>query len=157
MNVLIRDAIREDAPTIARFNVALAKETETLQLDVNTVLRGVTAALADAGKARYFVAEVGGQIVGCCMITHEWSDWRNGDIWWLQSVYVLPEHRRRGVFRALYRHVRASAQAAGAVALRLYVERANVDAIRTYSTVGMRLTNYQVMEQSLSPSLKQPQ
>ena len=145
----VRPATSADAQVIADFNAAMALETEHVRLDPPTVLEGVRAGIADAAKAVYFVAECQGKIAGCCMVTHEWSDWRNGDIWWLQSVYVHPDHRRRGVFRALYRHVESAARRAGAVALRLYVERDNARAKSTYTALGMTLTHYDVMEQKL--------
>jgi ribosomal protein S18 acetylase RimI-like enzyme len=142
-------AAPDDAPIIAEFNVALAAETEGAALDRATVLPGVRAGLADPAKAIYFVAEIDARVVGCCMITHEWSDWRNGDMWWLQSVYVHGEYRRRGVFAAMYRHVEIAARSAGAACLRLYVERGNERAKATYRSMGMDLTHYQVMEQKL--------
>ncbi|HEV8292117.1 MAG TPA: GNAT family N-acetyltransferase, partial [Tepidisphaeraceae bacterium] len=90
--------------------------------------------------------EIGGSIVGCLLITHEWSDWRNGDIWWIQSVYVQADFRRRGVFSALYRHVEKVAAAAGAVGLRLYMEEENGTAQATYERMGMQVTHYRVLE-----------
>ena len=111
-----------------------------------TVARGVRAALADPAKAIYFVAETGGLVVGQLMITHEWSDWRDGDVWWIQSVYVHPDFRRRGVFRALHEHARREARRAGAVGLRLYVERDNVRAQATYAAIGMHETAYRLYE-----------
>lgn len=145
----VRPATTEDAPTIAAFNITMAMETEHLHLDPAVVGAGVRAGLADAAKACYFVAEIAGRVAGCCMVTHEWSDWRNGDIWWLQSVYVHTDFRRRGVFSAMYRHVVAAARGAGAVCLRLYVERENESAKATYRSLGMSATHYDVMEQPL--------
>src|SRR3954452_8892223 len=112
---LIRDATPADAATIVDFNARMARETEGLTLDPAVLSRGVRAALADPAKAIYFVAEIDRRVVGQLMITHEWSDWRDGDIWWVQSVYVHPEYRRRGIFRTLYAHARERARAAGAV------------------------------------------
>lgn len=146
MNIHVRRATSADAQSIADFNSAMAMETESIQLDAGTILAGVRAGLADVNKALYYAAEVEGQVVGCCMITHEWSDWRNGDMWWLQSVYVLPDFRRCGVFRAMYRHIETAARSAGAVVLRLYVERDNGRAKKTYENMGMKLTHYDVME-----------
>jgi ribosomal protein S18 acetylase RimI-like enzyme len=144
--VTVRTARPDDAATITAFNLAMAMESEGLKLDRATLEQGVAAALGDPGKAIYFVAEVDGQLAGQLMITHEWSDWRNGDIWWIQSVYVHPNHRRRGVFRALYRHVESEAKARGAVKLRLYVEHENESAQRTYSSLGLHRSRYFVME-----------
>ncbi|HEV8603733.1 MAG TPA: GNAT family N-acetyltransferase [Tepidisphaeraceae bacterium] len=143
----IRSATRDDASTIADFNIRLAMETENLALDPSTIFPGVRAVLQDPSKGQYFVAEIGGSVVGCLMITHEWSDWRNGDIWWIQSVYVHPDFRRRGVFSHLYRHVEKVAAAAGAVGLRLYMEEENSAAQTTYERLGMHLTPYRVLEQ----------
>lgn len=147
MNLRIRQASGEDAATIADFNRRMAMETEQLALDPETVRNGVRAALADKTKASYFVAEVDGAVVGQLMITHEWSDWRNGDLWWIQSVYVHPDHRRGGVFKALYQHVQRAARAAGAAGLRLYVERDNAVAQHSYAKLGMSMTHYAVMEE----------
>ncbi len=128
----------------------MAMETENLALDPAAVDAGVRAALADPEKAIYFIAEIDGRVVGQLMITHEWSDWRNGDMWWIQSVYVLPDSRRRGVFRALYQHVRQQARALGVVGLRLYVEKENLPAQTTYSGLGMHLSHYLLMEEMLT-------
>jgi ribosomal protein S18 acetylase RimI-like enzyme len=147
----IRPGEVRDACTIADFNAAMAAETEHLTLDRATLLAGVHAALADANKARYFVADASAgcshRVVGQLMLTREWSDWRNGDIWWIQSVYVAPEFRGRGVFKALYRHVEQLARAEGAVGLRLYVEQENGAAQKTYASLGMAMTHYLVMEE----------
>jgi len=146
-DVQVRPGISGDAGAIAQFNARMALETEDLRLDPDVVLAGVRQALADPQKARYFVAEIDGRIVGQLMLTREWSDWRNGDIWWIQSVYVEADARGRGVFAAMYRHVEALARSEGAVGLRLYVERANAGAQKTYHRLGMTMTHYNVMEQ----------
>jgi GNAT superfamily N-acetyltransferase len=143
----VRTAQPSDAKTIADFNARMALETEDLALDAEVVFAGVEAALRDSSKAIYFVAEDDDRVVGQMMITHEWSDWRNGDLWWIQSVYVHEEYRRRGVFRALYQYARDQAKRAGAVGLRLYVEEHNAPAQQTYQQVGMNLTHYRVMEE----------
>jgi ribosomal protein S18 acetylase RimI-like enzyme len=148
-DVLIRRARAGDAQTLAEYNIAMALETEHLRLDPHTVSKGVQAALADENKGVYFVAEIQSRIAAQLMVTHEWSDWRNGDIWWIQSVYVDPGYRRRGLFRQLYEHVKRAAKDAGAVVVRLYVERENEVAQRTYAQNGMHLTNYFVMEETL--------
>lgn len=149
MDIVVRGARIEDTPFIVEGNARMAQEAEGLKLDLGTLEAGVRAALADAHKASYYVAEVQGALAGQLMVTHEWSDWRNGDVWWIQSVYVLPLLRQKGVFRALYLHVRSLAGQAGAVGLRLYVERANASAQRTYERLGMRSTGYLVMEEML--------
>lgn len=143
----IRLATMADLSTIVEFNRLLAWETEALVLSVEMLTRGVEAALHDPAKARYFVAEVGGQVVGQLMHTREWSDWRNGDIWWLQSVYVAANSRRIGVFRALVEHLRTEAQASSdVVGLRLYVEEHNDQAAATYDRLGLPVAGYLVRE-----------
>jgi len=143
----IRSATPDDASIIADFNIGMAIETENLVLDPSTIFPGVRAVFLDPSRGQYFVAEIRGSVVGCLMITHEWSDWRNGDIWWIQSVYVHEDYRRRGVFSALYRHVEKVARAAGAVGLRLYMEEENTAAQATYERMGMKLTHYRVLEE----------
>ena len=145
----VRPGREADAARIALFNLRMAVETESLRLDPTTVERGVKAALADAAKGRYLVAERGGEVVGCLMLTREWSDWRNGELSWVQSVYVDPEHRRRGVMRALFAAAEQSARDAGAVGVRLYVERENAAAQAVYRSLGMGETHYLVMEKAL--------
>ncbi len=144
---LIRAATPADAPLIAQFNFALAYETEHRELDRARLLAGVQALLADPAKGFYILAEVDGVVAGQTLITREWSDWRNGHFWWIQSVYVLPEFRGRGVFRELFEHLtRAARQEADVCGLRLYVERANVRAQTVYERLGMRPGCYQLME-----------
>jgi ribosomal protein S18 acetylase RimI-like enzyme len=146
-SIQIRDAHAEDASIIAEYNAEMAIETENIRLDPEVVRRGVRAVFADESRGRYFVAAVDGKVAGQLLITHEWSDWRDGDIWWIMSVYVHPTYRRRGVFRALYDHVRLMAKEAGARGLRLYVEKENQAGQATYKNLGMDLTHYLVMEE----------
>ncbi len=144
----VRSATLEDLLTIVEFNRLLALETEAITLSVEVLTQGVRAALLDPQKARYFVAEIDGQVVGQLMHTREWSDWRNGDIWWLQSVYVREDFRRAGVFRALIEHLRAEAQSSpNVVGIRLYVEEHNDRAAATYDRLGLPETGYVVREQ----------
>lgn len=147
-NLLVREATPDDWPTIAEFNRRLAHETESLALDGPTLEAGVKAALGDKSKARYFVACThDGQIVGQLMHTYEWSDWRNGHIWWLQSVYVHPDYRSQGVFRLLFEHLARQAESDPAVVgLRLYVEDHNERAQAVYGRLGLDAAGYQVME-----------
>jgi ribosomal protein S18 acetylase RimI-like enzyme len=147
MPVVIRAARPDDWPVIVDFNVRLAQESEGKALNRDDVEPGVRNLLADARKGRYFVAEVEGQLVGQLMHTFEWSDWRNGDIWWLQSVYVLPEFRRQGVFRALFDKLSSEAEAdPNVVGLRLYVEEHNTRAHETYRQLGLTSGGYLVMQ-----------
>ena len=132
MNLLIRDALPDDAKTIADFNSRMALETEGRPLDPVLIDPGVAAILADPDKGRYWVAELDGNIVGQIMVTYEWSDWRNGQLWWIQSVYVDRDYRRKGVFSALYRHVKSLAREDPEVCgMRLYVEKDNKRAMET--------------------------
>ena len=136
-----------DAAVIAEFNLLLATETEGLRLDPECVRTGVKALLADSAKGVYYVAEVEGTIAGQLMITYEWSDWRNGNIWWLQSVYVRKEFRRQGVFRELFRFLESLARAQKDVCgLRLYMHAENRTARRSYEKLGMKRTQYEVFE-----------
>jgi GNAT superfamily N-acetyltransferase len=143
----IRPAISDDWPTIAQFNIHLAEETEGKPLDPEIIGPGVQAVLADERKGRYFVACQEGEIVGQLMHTFEWSDWRNGNIWWLQSVYVAKDFRRLGVFRQLYQHLATQAESdPTVVGLRLYVETENHRAHQTYEQLGIKKAGYGVME-----------
>lgn len=145
--ITIRHAQPGDYETIAEYNVALAAETEDFHLDPAVVREGVQAILNDPSKGTYFVAERDGRVVGQLMITYEWSDWRNGQIWWIQSVYVAPDARGAKVYRQLHQHVEREARAtSGVVAIRLYVHHDNTRAQDTYSRLGMQRTEYQIFE-----------
>ena len=144
---LLRDATRADIDALVEFNAAMAWETEHKRLDPAILRPGVAAVFDDARRGFYLVAERGGVVLGGLLVTFEWSDWRCGDWWWVQSVYVRPEARGRGVFGALYRAIEARARVAGAVGLRLYVERDNQRAQRTYAVLGMEETAYRMYEQ----------
>lgn len=146
--ITIRPAVREDAEFLVRGNAEMALETEHLSLDLSRLRSGVHAVFDDPSRGRYFIAERGGSRAGQLMITYEWSDWRNGLFWWIQSVWVAPEHRGAGVFRALYSHVRSLAKAdPGVCGLRLYVENSNHRAQHTYLRCGMRRTGYSLFEE----------
>lgn len=145
--VVIREAVGGDIPFLVECNLAMAWETERRRLDRAVLEAGVAALFEQPSRGFYLVAERARQALGCLLATHEWSDWRNGDWWWLQSVHVVPEARRGGVFRALYADVERRARAAGAVVgLRLYVERDNVRAQATYRALGMHEGVYRVYE-----------
>ncbi len=145
--ILIREADIADATTIARFNQAMALVTESLTLPDVAIVPGVKAVFADPALGQYFAAERNGEVVACLLITYEWSDWRNGLFWWIQSVYVTPESRGRGVFRELYADVYQRARdSRGVCGLRLYVESKNERAQKTYSAVGMTRSHYRMFE-----------
>lgn len=147
-SIAIREAEPADCDTIVEFNRRLARETEEKDLPLECIRPGVARLLENARLGRYFVACDSDQVIGQLMHTWEWSDWRNGEIWWLQSVYVHQEYRRQGIFRRLYEHVRQLADAsADVVGLRLYVERENARAQDTYRSLGMELPGYFVMEE----------
>ncbi len=146
----VRPATLADAPTIAEFNRRLAIETEGKTLNAQTLGAGVAAILADRNKGRYFVADRAGEVIGQMMVTYEWSDWRNGWIWWLQSVYVRADCRRIGVFRALFEAVIAEARRQrDVVAIRLYVENENATAQATYRTLGFEEMQFRLMARPL--------
>lgn len=143
----IRDATPADAGIIADFNARLALESEGMRLDPDLVSPGVRSMLGDQSRGRYWMAETKSKVVGQIMVTYEWSDWRNGMIWWIQSVYVHGDYRRCGVFSALYRHVESLARQDPQVCgIRLYVENENERAQRTYKSLGMNMTDYRVMQ-----------
>ena len=157
--ISIRAARPSDAPVIADFNRRLALESEGREIDPATLDEGVRKLLADPARGQYWIAEdtepAGGGAgepvpAGQCLVTTEWSDWTNGRYWWFQSVYVPPEYRGRGVFRALWDHVESLARKEGDVAsLRLYVERENASARAIYEKLGMEETGYLVYEKWL--------
>mgnify|MGYP001825072910 CR=1 FL=1 len=147
MTIQIRDAKPTDAAQIADFNTKMAQETESKTLDPNLIGPGVEAVLSDREKGRYWVADIDGEAAGQLLVTYEWSDWRNGMIWWIQSVYVPEKFRRKGVFSALYKHVESLAKADASVCgIRLYVERGNEKAQATYLNLGMVDPGYRMME-----------
>jgi GNAT superfamily N-acetyltransferase len=145
--ITIRRADRSDAEFLVRGNAAMALETEHLSLDLDRLRDGVHSLFDDPSRGLYFIAEVDGRRAGQMMITYEWSDWRNGNFWWIQSVWVEPQHRGQGVFSALYAFIRDEARATtGVCGLRLYVENENERAQRTYERVGMKPTVYRMFE-----------
>ena len=147
MPLQLRDARPTDLDFLVAGNCRMARETEGVELDPGLVGPGTRAVLEDPALGRYFVAEADGVPVGQLMLTYEWSDWRNGVFWWIQSVYVEPACRGRGVFSSLFRHVATLARAsAGVCGLRLYVDRANQQAQDVYAHLGLHPTNYDVME-----------
>lgn len=153
---LIRAATLSDAAIIAEYNLALAWETESKRLSPDVVARGVYGLLSDDRRGRYFVACEGERVVGQVMHTREWSDWRDGDIWWLQSVYVHPDFRGRGVFRSLLEHLcRLAEVTPQVVGLRLYMETHNEQARKAYLKAGFQPGGYEVFERwNLNPRLE---
>src|SRR5947207_13297574 len=119
MEIRINEATVTDAPPIIEFQRAMARETESIELDGSVVTRGVHAVFDDPSRGRYFVAEAGGEVIASLLITYEWSDWRNGNVWWIQSVYVRPAFRRRGVYAQLYEHVKSIAERENVRGIRL--------------------------------------
>ncbi|MBY0277882.1 GNAT family N-acetyltransferase [Candidatus Binatia bacterium] len=145
-----REATPADRDFLVECARAMALETEHKELDLATVRAGVASLLADAARGRVFVAEADGAPAATLMLTYEWSDWRDGFFWWIQSVYVVPSHRRRGLYRLLHEHVRAlAARTDGVYGLRLYVERDNVNAQATYRRMGMEETPYLIYEEAV--------
>ena len=153
-SVQVRRATAGDAEALIRFNAAMALETERKVLLPGVIGAGVRHLLEHPAAGFYLVAESGGEVSGSLMVTNEWSDWRNGNFWWVQSVYVRPEFRRRGLYRELYKYLQAlAAQDASICGFRLYVERDNVRAQATYRTAGMDATRYIVFEE-LKPGIR---
>jgi ribosomal protein S18 acetylase RimI-like enzyme len=149
--IKIRDAVREDMPRLVEFNLSIALDTEGKHLDEQVLTCGMSALFDEPHRGFYMVAEVADKVVGSLMVTTEWSDWRDGDFWWLQSVYVDPEFRRNGVFRALYTEAKQRAKNTSRVCgCRLYVERDNAAAQATYARLGFAETNYKVFEELFS-------
>ncbi|MBI3005043.1 MAG: GNAT family N-acetyltransferase [Ignavibacteriales bacterium] len=147
MGITIRPASESDTNLIAEFNSLMAKETEGKSLPPERLHKGVEGILADSSKGIYLLAEENAQILGQLMITYEWSDWRNGNFWWIQSVYVRKENREKGVFQALFSHVKKLAQERKDVCgLRLYVEKHNERARTTYEKLGLKQTDYLLYE-----------
>lgn len=144
--IKVRNASIDDLDNLVAGNRAMALETEDRELHPEVVKQGVAHVLQRPHAGRYWIAESESRFVGQIMITREWSDWRNGEFWWIQSVYVTPEWRRRGVFRKLYATVESAAQQQQGVGLRLYVERDNEQARTTYVAMGMHEPAYRMME-----------
>jgi GNAT superfamily N-acetyltransferase len=145
--ISIRKATFHDIHTLVDFQQRLAMESEGVRLDAATLKKGMRALFEDPTKGFYNVAEIGNEVVGCHMITFEWSDWRNGMVWWLQSVYVKEKHRKSGVFRKMFENLSAIVENDPAViGLRLYVDKTNSRAMKVYEAMGMNGEHYTVFE-----------
>jgi ribosomal protein S18 acetylase RimI-like enzyme len=150
MAFLVRAATSNDASTITEFNRRLAEESEGVVLDVEVLSAGVRTVLEDPARGRYFVAEENGAVVGQLMITFEWSDWRNGWVWWLQSVYVRADVRNKGVFRQIFDFAMAEAkEEKNVVLIRLYVEKDNTSAQATYERLGFEEMHFHLFQRKV--------
>ena len=147
--VNVRRATTTDVTALVAFNRAMAMETEGRELETAVVTAGVQSLLGRPELGFYLIAECSGEVAASLMVTSEWSDWRNGLFWWIQSVYVKPDYRRRGLYRQLYRQVKQLAAERGDVCgFRLYVEKDNRQAQQTYAALGMRETAYKLFEEA---------
>jgi len=154
VNITVRDATPADIDAIVGYNQRLAVETEGKSLDPAVIGAGVRRGFASPEMCRYFVAEADGRVIGTTMLTYELTDWRDGVIWWLQSVFIEPDFRRHGVFRAVYRHIENLARRHPDVrGLRLYVHRDNARAMKTYEALGMDKAGYELYEHDWSGSV----
>jgi ribosomal protein S18 acetylase RimI-like enzyme len=150
----VRKAVPEDLQAISEFQIKMAWETERLALSPETVMNGVKAVFDKPSRGQYWVATDTGKVIASLLITYEWSDWRNTDIWWLQSVYVIPEVRRKSVFLKMYSHIKVEAEKQNVAGLRLYVETNNAAAQKTYEAIGMKSEHYRLYETFLSADKK---
>lgn len=147
MYMTVRDATPNDLPTIIDFQLRMAIETENLTLDIATVTRGAKEVFTDPSKGKYYVAEENGKVIGCLMTTFEWSEWRNGNMLWIQSVYIDEKFRGQGVFRKLYTHIQKLVNRdQGLKGIRLYVDKKNEEAKGVYQRLGMNGEHYLVYE-----------
>jgi len=144
--ITVRKAKPSDASSIIDFQLKMARETENLSLDPETVKKGVNGVFEDLSRGQYYVADNSGKVIASLLITYEWSDWRNCTVWWFQSVYVVPEFRRKGVFSKMYTNIRSLAEEQGIAGLRLYVETRNINARKTYEALGMSSEHYSFYE-----------
>ena len=146
-HIKIRQGEPKDLETIVEFMIQMAEETENLELNYDVVTHGVKNAIFDEHKGRYYLAEIDDEVVGCLMITKEWSDWRNAWVFWMQSVYIDKNFRKQGVFKALYNYVlKMASENVNVAGTRLYVDLRNTKAIDVYQKIGMNGGHYQVFE-----------
>lgn len=146
--IITRKAHPADSKRIVHFQLKMAQETENLELDESTVEKGVAAVFKDQTKGKYYVAEVDGMVVGSLLTTYEWSDWRNGRVLWIQSVYVDAQYRGKGIYRKLYEHIKALVQQDenDFRGIRLYVDKTNTLAQKVYAKLGMENHHYEMYE-----------
>ncbi|MFO7932684.1 MAG: GNAT family N-acetyltransferase [Bacteroidales bacterium] len=145
--MFVRKANKEDISSIVQFQLAMAEETENIELNHPTVEKGVTAVLNDPAKGRYYVAEENGKVIGSLLTTYEWSDWRNGTVLWIQSVYILPAFRRKGIYSNMYSHLKNLVLKTGNLnGIRLYANKKNKAAHKTYQKLGMSQEHYITFE-----------
>lgn len=149
MELIITKGQTEDIEVIAQFQVDMAMESEGTLLDIETVTKGVTAAINDGNKGCYYIARVDGEAVGSLMLTREWSDWNNGWYWWIQSVYVAPEYRRQGIYKSMYQAVCEDAMQQNVAQVRLYVDKTNIRGQKVYASLGMQESHYLIYEKTL--------
>ncbi len=153
MEFVIESAIIDDVSTIAKYQVDMAKESENLDLDYNTVWSGVMSVFEDEEKGSYLVArDNDGNLIASLLLTREWSDWRSKYYWWIQSVYVVPQWRRHGVYKAMYETVKQLAKEADVHAVRLYVDQENQAGQNTYNALGMQQSHYLFFEEEIKTS-----
>jgi ribosomal protein S18 acetylase RimI-like enzyme len=147
MNLLVREATEDDIPSLLDFQLKMALETENITLEISSLTLGVHRLFKDSAKGRYYVAEKNGEIVGCLMTTYEWSDWRNGTVLWIQSVYVAKEYRGQGVYKEMYNYIKQQVETDPDLrGIRLYVDKTNEQAQWTYTKIGMNGEHYTVYE-----------
>ena len=150
MEVIITKRQKEDIEIIAQFQVDMAMESEGTQLNKDTVTKGVSAAMNDENKGSYYVARADGKAVGSLMLTREWSDWNNGWYWWIQSVFVAPAYRRKGIYTSMYLTVCSDAKQQGVSQVRLYVDKTNTRGQQVYASLGMHQSHYLIYESELN-------
>jgi ribosomal protein S18 acetylase RimI-like enzyme len=138
-----------DIDSIVQFQADMAMESEGCVLDKEKVIKGVTAAMLDDSKGIYWVAKYEGRTIGSLMITREWSDWNNEWYWWIQSVYVTPEYRKQGVYKAMYQKVKDAAKENNVSQIRLYADKTNLSAQKAYQSLGMHESHYLMFEEEI--------
>ncbi len=145
--MIVRLATASDIPSLIEFQLAMAWETENLTLDKVTLSKGIESLFHDPAKGNYYVTQENEVVIGCLMITYEWSDWRNGNVLWVQSVYIHKQHRAKGVYKKMYQYIQELVKnSADFRGIRLYVDKTNLDAQKVYQQLGMDGEHYQVFE-----------